>query len=165
MPWYDQTYPLNINPFKNAAVGVSDYIGQFKGNDPTTWLGGASGQAVDALQQHKIDTRKAIGDQSSNFNLGNVFGMSRANAAMPTDAETMAVERSGIMQGYRPNMRNVSGEYIDTGPNLSGVNLDDTSPAQIRFKSMDLPGQQKWTGTKNNPAFGFLDRKSSTTIR
>ena len=71
---------------------------------------------------------------TAGFNFNNLFGMSRANAAMPTDAERMAVERSGIMQGYQPNMRNVSGEYIDTGPNLSGVNLDDTSGRHMKLK-------------------------------
>jgi len=61
MPWYDQTYPLNINPFKNAAVGVSDYIGQFKGNDPKTWFGGMSGQAVNTL-----DARNNLINQKAN---------------------------------------------------------------------------------------------------
>jgi len=85
-------------------------------------------------------------DWRSNMNPQNTRGMNRNNLNV-----------SAINAGT-PNMRDVSGEYINTGPDLSGVNLDDTSPAQIRFKSMDFPNQQKWTGTKNNPAFGFLDR-------
>jgi len=70
MAWYDNVYPLNINPFK----GVAEHFGQIKGGDPSTWLGGMSGQTLGILDQRnkrqeqelrKLDQSKGVIDASN----------------------------------------------------------------------------------------------------
>ena len=138
MPWYDQTYPLNINPFKNAAVGVSDYIGQFKGNDPTTWLGGASGQAVDALQQHKIDTKKAIGDQSKGVIDTSNPQVKTAGFSWPFGGTNEYSTRrpSGIdtLRNYQDQIRSAPGGNYQ---NWQDLIVDDTRGANLIESDID----------------------------
>jgi len=115
MPWYDQTYPLNINPFKNAAVGVSDYIGQFKGNDPKTWLGGMSGQAVNTLDaRNNLINQKAnelgFNNQGTIQNTGQVNKMSM----IPTGfTDKMKELYGGITQTNAAQTMNTGNKYAN----------------------------------------------------
>jgi hypothetical protein len=99
------------------------------------------------------------------FNFSNIFGMSRANADIPTDAERAAIDTSGIMGSYRPNMRDVSGEvgeYVNpSGFNLSNMDLNNPDKAIgpiMNFKDAPIEANEIAKGLyMNNPRVGPID--------
>jgi hypothetical protein len=61
------------------------------------------------------------------FNWDSLLGMGSADAAIPTDAERAAINNSGIMEAYRPNMRDISGEVGEYVNSLSGITNTDAA--------------------------------------
>ena len=100
-----------------------------------------------------------------NFNWGNLVGMGSADAAMPSDAERAAINNSGVMGAYRPNMRDISGEvgeYGNTsGFDLSNMNMDNPDAAIgpiMNFKDAPIEANEIAKGLyRNNPRFGPID--------
>ena len=146
-----------------GVFGSKGWLGNYQDNPNAPMVTGHSSYAkfkpiADAAAQSKTLN-------NSFWSNLNPFGTA-ADAAMPTDAERAAIDTSGIMGSYRPNMRDISGEvgeYDNTsGFNLNNMDLNNPDAAIgpiINFKDAPVELNETLKGLRrNNPRYGLIDQ-------
>ena len=142
-----------------GVLGSKGWLGNYQNNPTANMVTGHENYA-------KFKPIADAAAQSKTLNKGffnNLFSMGSADAAMPTDAERAAINNTGIMGAYGPNMRDISGEVGEYG-NTSGFdlsNMDNPDAAIgpiINFKDAPIEANEIAKGLyMNNPRYGPID--------